>query len=97
MITPAKRGRGNTRYLDKDRDDQTPAERRASITLAQRLKRVFNIDVEICRECNGTVRIIACIEDPVVIKIITHLQEKTTVAEMGLLLEGRAPLTGMFG
>jgi len=42
---------------------------------AQRLKRVFNIDIEICRECGGAVRIIACIDNPVVIeKILAHLQ-----------------------
>jgi len=41
---------------------------------AQRLKRVFGIDIEACRSCGGAVRIIACIEDPVVIeKILAHL------------------------
>jgi hypothetical protein len=34
---------------------------------------VFNIDIETCRECGGAVRIIACIDDPVVIeKILTR-------------------------
>jgi hypothetical protein len=37
---------------------------------AQRLKRVFGIDIEVCAGCRGTMRIIACIEDPVVIKAI---------------------------
>ena len=47
------------------------------MTWAQRLKRVFNIDIEICRECGGAVKVIACIEDPVVIrKILDHLKEK---------------------
>jgi len=45
------------------------------MTWAQRLKRVFNI--EICKTCGGHVKIIACIEDPVVIeKILTHLERK---------------------
>jgi hypothetical protein len=45
-----------------------------AITWAQRLKRVFKLDVETCRVCGGTARVIACIEDPVVIKkILTHL------------------------
>jgi len=44
------------------------------MTWAQRLKRVFNIDIETCNSCGGPVKIIACIEDPVVIeKILTHL------------------------
>ncbi len=34
---------------------------------AQRLKRVFNIDIETCNECGGAVKVIACIEDPAVI------------------------------
>jgi len=42
---------------------------------AQRLKRVFNIDIETCQACGGTVRIIDCIEDPVVIeKNLAHLK-----------------------
>jgi hypothetical protein len=45
-------------------------------TWAQRLKRVFNIDIETCNSCGGHVKIIACIEDPVVIdKILTHLDK----------------------
>jgi hypothetical protein len=43
LITPAKRGKGKTsRSLD---GDTTPAEHRAAMTWAQRLKRVFDIDV----------------------------------------------------
>ena len=98
VVTPAKRGRGNTRCLDKDREEQTPAERRASMTWAQRLKRMFNIDIETCRECGGAVKVIACIEDSAVIKkILTHLQQKAPVAQMGLLPEGRAPPADVFG
>ena len=45
-----------------------------SMTWAQRLKRVFAIDIEKCEKCGGTVRIIASIEDPDVIqKILKHL------------------------
>jgi hypothetical protein len=44
---------------------------------AQRLKRVFGIDIETCTACGGTMRIIACIEDPAVIKaILAHLADK---------------------
>ena len=43
-------------------------------------------------------KVIACIEDPVVIeKILTHLNEKATAAETGLLPESRAPPAGPFG
>ncbi len=44
------------------------------MTWAQRLKRVFAIDIEKCEKCGGPVRIIASIEDPDVIqKILKHL------------------------
>ena len=44
---------------------------------AQRLKRVFKIDIETCSACGGAMRIIACIEDAVVIeKILAHLDRK---------------------
>jgi len=38
------------------------------------LKRVFDIDIEHCPQCGGSLKIIAAIEDPAVIaKILTHL------------------------
>ncbi len=66
-VTPAQRGKGKKVKTPQEKQDQTPAERRASVTWAQRLKRVFNIDIETCSECGGDVRIIANIEDPAVI------------------------------
>ncbi len=57
-----------------------------------RLKRVFNIDIEMCSECGSAVKVLACIEDPVVIKkILTHLDEKAAVTETIRLPECRAP------
>jgi len=47
------------------------------MTWAQRLKRVFNIDIEVCGRCGGSARVIACIEDQDIIdKILAHLREK---------------------
>jgi hypothetical protein len=98
LVTPGKRGKGNTRYWDREVEAPTSAERRAAMTWAQRLKRVFHIDIETCRECGGTVKVIACIEDPAVIKkILAHLDRKDAPQETGLLLEGRAPPAGPFG
>ena len=76
-----------------------PSERRASMSWAQRLKRVFNINVETCRACGGAVRIIACIEDPLVIeKILTHLDQKSTSIEASRLPPCRGPpQAGLFG
>jgi hypothetical protein len=90
QITPAKRGKGKkTQSLD---EDQTPAERRAAMTWAQRLKRVFDIDIETCTECGGDVRIIASMEDPAVIqKVLAHLDDNAASAASELLPECRAP------
>jgi hypothetical protein len=46
LVTPAKRGKGSKLKVADEAQDQTPAERRAAMTWAQRLKRVFNIDIE---------------------------------------------------
>ena len=90
LVTPAKRGRGNqARGAD---EPATPAQRRASMTWAQRLKRVFNIDIETCSDCGGAMKVIACIEDPVVIKqILDHLKHKAETSESRALPESRAP------
>ena len=54
------------------------------------------LNIETCHECGGAVRIIACIEDPVVIrKILAHLDEKVTSAGTGLLPKCRTPLAAI--
>ena len=90
LVTPAKRGRSNqARVTD---EPPTPAERRASMTWAQRLKRIFNLDIETCSACAGAMRVMACIEDPVVIKqILDHLKHKAQASEPRVLPESRAP------
>ncbi len=72
--------------------DQTPAEKRASMTWASRLKRVFDSDIETCSACGGDIKIIASIEDPVVIqKILAHLNDNASPIATALLPECRAP------
>ena len=52
------------------------------MTRAQRLKRVFKIDIEVCSRCGGAVKVIVdasnrCIEEQDVIdQILAHLREK---------------------
>ena len=89
-VTPARRGKRN-KCPSVNEPDQTPAEKRASMTWAKRLKRVFNIDIETCSECGGDVRIVASIEDPVVIqKILAHLDNTASSAVTSLLPDCRA-------
>jgi len=64
------------------------------MTWAQRLKRIFSIDIETCSECGGDIKIIASIEDPAVIqKILAHLEDNASpvVTALPLLPECRAP------
>jgi formate dehydrogenase maturation protein FdhE len=65
---------------------------------ANSLKQLFNIDIETCSECGGEVKIIASIEDPVVIrKILAHLDDKAASVATGLMPQCRAPPpTGLF-
>jgi hypothetical protein len=50
------------------------------LSWAQRLKRVFRIDIEQCECCGGKVRVIASVEDPQVVgKILAHLEHRAQV------------------
>ncbi|MFZ2752771.1 MAG: hypothetical protein WAZ48_04915, partial [Lysobacteraceae bacterium] len=81
--------------LDTSADRPVPD---AGMSWVQRLKRVFNIDIDICRECGGAVKVIAYIEDPVVIrKIRDHLKEKSEYQDGFRLPERRGqPQTRLF-
>jgi hypothetical protein len=75
LVTPAKRGKGAKRLPNKE--VASPAERHAAMTWAQRLKRVFSVDIEVCGRCGGSVRVIACIEDQEIIdRILAHLRDR---------------------
>ena len=75
LVTPAKRGKGAMRPVDSD--VVSSIQRHAAMTWAQRLKRVFNIDIEVCGRCGGSAKVIACIEDQGVIdRILAHLESK---------------------
>jgi hypothetical protein len=62
------------------------------MTWTQRLKTIFNIDVETFTHCRSTVEVIAYIEDQVVIeKILFHLEKKGNLPSTpDTLLETRA-------
>ena len=57
-----------------ERVDVSVSDRQRAMSWAQRLKRVFAIDIETCRQCGGKLRVIASIEEPAVIeRILDHL------------------------
>jgi len=72
QVTPGQRGRRMGEGADR-----TAAARHSAMSWGQRLKRVFKIDIETCRHCGGAVKVIACIEDPVIInQILAHLERR---------------------
>ena len=102
-VTPAKRGKKTQRAGSAEMDwlDKSPEERHRSMTWMQRLKRVFNIDIEVCEHCGGHVKVIASIEDPTVIAhILKHLEQKVTNTDdtkrLMLPPERAPPQAGLF-
>ncbi len=92
LVTPDKQAKGRKIKVSDDTQDKSPEEHRASMNWAQRLKRVFNIDVEICDQCGGAIKVIACIKDPQVIKkILDHLDKKTASDQRKRRPQSRAP------
>ena len=55
QVTPAKRGKGRKTQRVDNTTDQTAPEHHAAMTWAQRLKRVFGIDIATCCACGGAV------------------------------------------
>jgi hypothetical protein len=73
---------------------RSPPERHVAMSWAQRLTRVFNIDIEVCGRCGGAVKVNACIEDQDVIdKILADLRDMDpTSSTLPLLIPpSRAP------
>ncbi len=67
------------------------------MTWAQRLKRVFGIEVQTCHLCGGEVKIIASIEDPVVIKkILDHLDKQVGKIDQKLPPSRASPQCNLF-
>ena len=78
QLTPSVRGKSATADANADTSDdhRTPDEKRRSMTWAQRLKRVFGIDVETCVHCGGRVKIVASVEEPTAIRaILAHFEK----------------------
>ena len=75
LVTPAKCGKALK--MGANAEVKTPAECHAAMSWAQRLKCVFDIHVEVCGRCGGSVRVVACIEDQDIIdRILAHLRKK---------------------
>ncbi len=96
-VTPAKRGKGSSKKTSSTTKEKSSANCHKSLTWAERLKRVFKIDVAVCSRCGGDVKIIACIEDPEIIeKILTHLDTKSDTPVNHLSKSRAPPQQGLF-
>ena len=86
QITPARRGKRPAGVT------ATEPEQHRALTWARRLKRVFNVDVEVCEQCGGAAKIIACIERPDVIeRILSHRRRKHEAPAGSRPQSARAP------
>jgi len=93
MQNRAERGKGSNKHKDHCLSNgKTPAERIAVMSWAQRLKRVFQLDIEACEKRAGSVRIIACMEDPAVIRqILEQVRKRAAIDSQAQLPPERAP------
>ena len=89
-ITPAQRGKGGKNTEEGADKSATP--RHVALSWAQRLKRVFGIEIETCARCHGRMKVIASIEDPAVIaRILAHLDRTIGTQPERAPLAARAP------
>lgn len=96
MVTSDAIGRKPKSKVTKEQSLEEPP--RKAMTWAMRLKRVFNIDITICRYCQGHVKVIACIEERQVInKILVHINkhqsDKLTTAFLGIRAPPYVPMS----
>ncbi|MDP2183912.1 MAG: transposase [Pseudolabrys sp.] len=95
QLTPSGRGKRpatDPDSTDANADRRTPDEKRRAMTWAQRLKRVFNIDVQACTHCGGAVRIVASIEEPTAIRaILAHFEKHGALEQAHYRPKPRGP------
>lgn len=81
QLTPSGRGKrpaADAAPIEVSANDgpRSPEEKRRAMTWAQRLKRIFSIDVCTCVHCCGALRIVASIEEATAIRaILAHFEK----------------------
>ena len=97
QLTPSGRGRrpaGDAAPVDASAHDEprSPEQKRRAMSWAQRLKRVFSIDITTCAHCGGAVRIVASIEEPTAIRaILAHFEKHGALEQAHYRPAARAP------
>jgi hypothetical protein len=94
-VRPAHRGVGGKGQGAAQGTDKPICPRHVAMTRAQRLKRVFGIEIDTCTRCGRKLTVIASIEEAQVIARILAHREKTAPDhdQPGLPLGARAPPT----
>jgi hypothetical protein len=93
-VTPAHLGMGAPRQpVGASDPGKPPTPCHVAMSWARRLKRVLGIEIDTCTRCGGALKIIASIEEPVVIaKILAHLERSAPqLHQAELPLGARAP------
>ena len=93
QVTASRRGKNSPRLAKEGNEPSEKPYHARAMSWAQRLKRVFNIDINECEKCQQhNVSIIACIVDIHVIqKILKHLDKKYPTTTQATLPPLRAP------
>ena len=91
-VTPAGRGKGSKPQAEEGTEPSS-APRHVAMSWAQRLRRVFGVEIKACARCGGKLKVIASIEEPEVIaKILAHLERTAPEQHQSELpLGARAP------
>ncbi len=106
QLTPSGRGKrpaSDAVPVDVSAHDEprSPEQKRRAMSWAQRLKRVFSIDVTTCAHCGGAVRIVASIEEPTAIRairaILAHFEKHGALEQAHYRPAARAPPRSRFG
>ena len=67
------------------------------LSWAERLKRVFDIDISVCPLCGGTLRVIADVTDPDAIQtILAHLRQRGPPDAVHRQRPGQGPQNDLF-
>jgi hypothetical protein len=92
-VTASQRGKNSPKLINQEKSQSDRPYPARSITWAQWLKRVFNIEITECEKCEKyNVSIIACIiHIHVIQKILSHLNKKHPISTPTTLLP---PLRG---
>ncbi len=78
QVTASQRGKNSPKLTNKEDSQSDKPYHARGMAWAQRLKRVFNIDIAQCEKCQKhNVTIIACITQPAIIhKILSYLDKQ---------------------